>query len=69
MPQTPKTQQNKKKKRDVQAPFAVTMMASSMSGMVSRIPMHPVDTIKARMQVRSLCLSPLFLRMLSFVQS
>ena len=33
-----------------------TMIASSLSGMLSRIPLHPIDTIKAKLQVANCAL-------------
>jgi len=31
--------------------MAATMLGSAMAGMLARIPMHPLDTVKAKMQV------------------
>jgi hypothetical protein len=32
-----------------------TLLASAMSGIISRTLLHPIDTIKARMQVQVRC--------------
>jgi hypothetical protein len=32
--------------------FLVTMAAGTTSGLLARIPLHPLDTIKAKLQVR-----------------
>eukprot|EP00466_Bigelowiella_natans_P013790 jgi/Bigna1/82286/fgenesh1_pg.90_\ len=40
------------KEKAVPTPLWKTMAASTVSGMVARIPMHPIDTIKAKLQVQ-----------------
>lgn len=36
------------------AVFLPTMLGSAMAGMIARVPTHPIDTAKARLQVRVL---------------